>query len=81
MDPYTGNLWTEEQLAELGRTDEVAARELRERLVHVEGSEESLAELAANVAVGKKARADAQALSELERLTRERIRREWRRAR
>lgn len=79
MDPYTGQLWSEEQIGELARTNETAARELRERLVYVEGSQDSIAELAVNVAIGKKARADAQAVSELTRLMRERIAREWKR--
>lgn len=81
MDPRTGELWSEIKLAQLSATSEDAAAELRERLVMVEGTEQAIADLSVNVALGAQAKANTRAAAELENLMRERAAREWKRQR
>lgn len=52
MDPHTGELWTEDQIDDLGRTNELAAQELKDRLVQVEGTDEAISELQTHVKQG-----------------------------
>lgn len=42
MDPNTGEIWTEEQIAELASINESMAEELKAQLVQVEGTDETI---------------------------------------